>query len=632
MPLGFNDNGRVLILNNKKDNRITLRDLKTGKEKRSFATMPRDKSRSFALSPNGSTVLFGTEGTSARSWDVATGKENLPLGGHKEQAFRAAFSGDSKMVATGGGDPFIQIWDWPEGKLRTRIDVGKMAEEIDFTPDGKLVVRLWYERMLRFFDPHTGKEEPPLGNGHRGRVETVVFTPEGKSVVSGSTDGTVRLWNRVTGKEGHQITATYARGPLALSPDGKTLAAGSINDRSIRLWDLVTLKELPPLAIPTSGVARMTFTADSRFLLETGAGGGPGKDLSLCLWDWSKGKEIRRFDCSFPFALSPDGKMLAGRVNDSLCLFEMATGRQLRVLDPNHGYAEIAFTPDGRCLVAPLAPKGSKGDAGGYSLWEIATGRERLPLEDQSFSAYNAPAVSPDGRLFAVGTLSGGVQLWDLASGKRLAPLQGHESVVLTLAFAGDSRALVSGSSDTTLLIWDISSRVERITPAELTTDQAKRLWEDLADEDAIKAYQAILTLAATPRVSLVMIKAHLHPAILPVSPEVARLLADLDSDQFDKREKADKALEELGDLVEPALLEALKNQPSPEMKRRLEKLLDKPWPPGFLRKWRALEVVERIGTTEVQELLKHLSEGAPSARLTREARASLDRLVRKAK
>jgi hypothetical protein len=183
-------------------------------------------------------------------------------------------------------------------------------------------------------------------------------------------------------------------------------------------------------------------------------------------------------------------------------------------------------------------------------------------------------------------------------------------------------------------LIWDVSSRVERITPAELTTDKAKRLWEDLVDEDAIKAYQAIITLAATPRVSLAMIKAHLHPAILPDSPEVARLLADLDSDQFDKREKADKALEKLGDSVEPALLEALKNQPSPEMKRRLEELLDKArsWPPGFLRKWRALEVLERIGTTEAQELLKHLSEGAPAARLTREARASLDRLARKAK
>ena len=420
----------------------------------------------------------------------------------------------------------------------------------------------------------------------------------------------------------HGVTA------LALSPDGKTLAAGSINDRTIRLWDLVTLKELPPLAKRRLGVRRMTFTPDNRFLLETAY---DPQDLSLRVWDWSKGKEIRRFDCTGTFALSPDGEMLAGSGNNSLCLFEMATGRQHRALDPNNGYAELAFTPDGRCLVAPRAPKTPKGDAGGYSLWEIATWRERILLENQSTS-YSAAAVSPDGRLFAVGTLSGEVQLWDLASGKRLAPLRGHESGVLTLAFAGDSKALVSGSHDTTALIWDISSRVERITPAELTTDKAKRLWEDLVDEDAFKAYQAILTLAATPRVSLTMIKAHLHPAILPDSPEVARLLADLDSDQFDKREKADKALEKLGDSVEPALLEALKNQPSPEMKRRLEKLLDKPWPPGFLRKWRALEILERIGTSEAQELLKHLSEGVPANRLTSEARASLERLARKAK
>jgi WD40 repeat protein len=397
----------------------------------------------------------------------------------------------------------------------------------------------------------------------------------------------------------------------------------------------------------------MTFTPDNRFLLENWGGdenvGGNlvVKDRWVRLWDWSKGKVIRRFDCNRPFVLSPDGKMLAGRnVNNSICLFETATGRQLRALGPNiDGLGQIAFTPDGRCVVAPRPPKTKTARGNwvweGYSLWEIATWRERLLLENQSTSfsrenqstSFRAATVSPDGRLLA-GEVdwSGEVQLWDLASGKRLTPLQGHESGVWSLAFAGDSKALVSGGYDTTLLIWDVSSRVERITPAELTTDKAKRLWEDLVDEDAIKAYQAMLSLAATPRVSLAMIKAHLHPAILPDSPEVARLLADLDSDQFDKREKADKALEELGDSVEPALLEALKNQPSPEMKRRLEKLLNKPWPPGSLRKLRALEVVERIGTAEAQELLKHLSEGVPGARLTREARASLERLVGKAK
>jgi hypothetical protein len=98
MPLGFSADGKVLILNNNKDNRITLRDLKTGKEIRSFATMPRKESRCYALSPDGSTVMIGNAGSSVRSWDVATGKENVPLGGHKEQAFSAAFSGDGRQL------------------------------------------------------------------------------------------------------------------------------------------------------------------------------------------------------------------------------------------------------------------------------------------------------------------------------------------------------------------------------------------------------------------------------------------------------------------------------------------------------------------------------------------------------
>jgi WD40 repeat protein len=124
--------------------------------------------------------------------------------------------------------------------------------------------------------------------------------------------------------------------------------------------------------------------------------------------------------------------------------------------------------------------------------------------------------------------------------------------------------------------------------------------------------------------------KARLH-ALQPVKAEIiAAWIKDLDHDEFAVRERASHGLEDLGELAEPALRQALTQQPKLEARRRIDKLLsnlsDNP-SPERLRGLRAMEVLENIGTSEARVLLKELSGGVPEARLTREARASLERL-----
>jgi len=95
-------------------------------------------------------------------------------------------------------------------------------------------------------------------------------------------------------------------------------------------------------------------------------------------------------------------------------------------------------------------------------------------------------------------------------------------------------------------------------------------------------------------------------------------------------REKAQEELAALGDLAEPALLRSLENKPSVEMRRRVQTLLERlrgpVTRPEFLQALRALAVLEDIGTPEARRLLQELAKGAPEARLTREAKASLRR------
>src|SRR5205085_1083644 len=110
---------------------------------------------------------------------------------------------------------------------------------------------------------------------------------------------------------------------------------------------------------------------------------------------------------------------------------------------------------------------------------------------------------------------------------------------------------------------------------------------------------------------------------------KLSKLIADLDSEEFTVRDKAATELAKLGVLAEPALKKALTAKPSLEVRRRIESLLEpfEKWPGMPLDAWRALAVLERIGSDDARQLLKGLSEGDPDSRLTREASAALERL-----
>jgi hypothetical protein len=123
-----------------------------------------------------------------------------------------------------------------------------------------------------------------------------------------------------------------------------------------------------------------------------------------------------------------------------------------------------------------------------------------------------------------------------------------------------------------------------------------------------------------------------LRPAPLPDPQRVVRLLADLDNEQFPVREKASRELRELRAPVEAALRQVLAGKPSLEARRRVERLLESlsEWSPEELRCLRAVEALEHSGTREACALLEVLAAGAPAARLTREAKAALERLSRR--
>jgi hypothetical protein len=309
---------------------------------------------------------------------------------------------------------------------------------------------------------------------------------------------------------------------------------------------------------------------------------------------------------------------LAGS-NDGVSLRDVRTGRMVkRLLEPSGSPPALALAPDGRAVVT--------ADRGQVRLWESATGKPRRPWE----AAAAAVAISADGRLVAGGDDRGRVHVWHAGTGREWT-FAGHDGPVTALAFAAGGR-LMSLGADGTALIWDTAGL--KPDPSQWKVRVTAKAWDELGDENAEKAYPLIALLAESPEAALELFRAHLKPADAEDLKRIAGLIAQLDDDDFAVRERASRELGRFGARADEALRKAAAAKPSAEVARRIRELLkeieDGAVSGDRLREVRALEVLEGLGTPEARRLLEELANGAPDAALTREAKASLERLTRR--
>jgi hypothetical protein len=340
-------------------------------------------------------------------------------------------------------------------------------------------------------------------------------------------------------------------------------------------------------------------------------------------------------------AFSGDCRLLATGEQAGLVVWDVSTGE--RVFD-----ASVATQPKGLSF-SPFDDVVAWGTGDVVGLIEVDSARQVLQISARKrwVQGMNMGdlALSPNGRTIAVGGEDGQIDLYDAINGKALAQFQGHGAGVHCLEFSPDGKFLVSGSADTTALVWDVTryaapaGKTPASSPASGATapaeaDKLERLWGDLAGEPG-KAYQAswaILDLRQ-PQDVVAFFKDRLKPVPPPSSDKVKALIADLDSPKYAVRTRAYDELSKLGALAEPALREALRKTDSEETRTRVSRLLETMkaqviTTPDALRLARAIRIMERIGGTQAWAIIQTVAQGAPSARPTRLAKVALERMA----
>jgi WD40 repeat protein len=408
--------------------------------------------QSSALSPDGRRIAVGSKlDPTVFVLDTTTGRPIAQHGSaHASPVTAMAFSGDGAKLATADTEGTIKIW----------VDAQKLSSK------SAALVTL---------------------KGHQGAITTISFSSDGKRFVTTSVDKTARVWDpENAGAAIRPLERSGTSWVARFSPDGLLIAASGPG--GVRLWDAAsgrTVRELP--APDQGGIYSLAFSPADHRLLAVGYGGRA--DVSyVALWDIDAGTELARLPGASDLpdfrvndsngavgalAFSPDGRYLVAGFGSKnmlmrpgplapLKVWDVATRRLIHRLYGHTGYCvSLDFSRDGRLLAS--------GSRDGIAiLWPTATWKATQTLQNPDKSSLypgrgmvEDVAFSPNGKNLAMASREATVHLWDSATGKLLKTLKGHSSAVTAVAFSPDGHTLASGGVDQTVRLWNVETRRE---------------------------------------------------------------------------------------------------------------------------------------------------------------------------
>jgi WD40 repeat protein/serine/threonine protein kinase len=400
---------------------------------------------------------------------------------HEGDVYSVVYSPDGSLLATGGPESALKLWD--SRSLEPR-EIGELGEGVAagcFFPDGARFLASGADRVPVVWDLATRKAVRRL-EGNSNPIKSLAVSPDGALAAAGTSGeryfdpvGELLLWDVDPGVVRWRLPFKTAVTAVDFSRDGRLVANGFWGDKQVSLCSVETGKVLRTFPISGPGIWALKFTPDGRRLCAS------VMEAPMVLWEVASGEVVRTFqppERTQYVAISPDGQRLAAGGSD-LVLFDLESGSEERRF---RGFAgsifSAAFTPGRETLL-------TGGNDGTLELWDVnaTQGPAVLKCAGENIDGL---ALSPDGKLLAVGLLNGGRLEVRSTTDAQLGSVveNAHPGGVASVAFSPLSGRLVSGGrEDVVLKVWEVSSQnaqaalLQELPFENLGPDSWVRLW-----------------------------------------------------------------------------------------------------------------------------------------------------------
>lgn len=284
------------------------------------------------------------------------------LARHSSWVSAVAFNPQLRLLASGGLDDTIHLWDLKTGRLmRSLKGHSKGINDLSFHPRGQLLVSCSDDNTIRIWQITTGQTVHVM-RGHHHDITSLAVGRRGQLLISGSEDRTLGVWNLDQGSFTKWLSGNAGMiRCVAITPDEKRVVSGGF-DNKIRVWDLASGKVERLLQGHLNSVNDLAISTDGRLLASA------GKDRCVKLWSLQSGNLLHN---------------LRGHTRE---------------------VNAIAIHPDRQSVV-------SASSDGSIKIWNTKTGEEQATCTDHG-SSVTAIAIHPDGSYMASASSDKTIKLW----------------------------------------------------------------------------------------------------------------------------------------------------------------------------------------------------------------------------
>ncbi len=421
-----------------------------------------------AWSKNGKWLASTSTNGYVRIWDPASMRLLHTLG-HSLGAYSVVFSKDSTLLAHGGGDGQIRLWEMSADKAPKEKGTYKVSSTpltgLALAPNNKWFVTGGGDSRLYYWDL---TQDPPRevtgANNHTGAVHAIALSSDGKWIGSASADKTIRLWtvNAQNQMKEKSSLEAHAGAVLCLCwhpTDDKTLVSGGA-DGALKVWNIADGKLRQRVALKTKGGAinAVAYSPTGKSLAVACAD-GTIRTFAVAAGSVLTEKAILEghIMAATGVAFSPDAATIASASADwTVRQWPAVSGQRPKDRTVKGGHLShvytLAFSPDEKGLAS-----GAYDNTARY--WELGgpEAKERTPAMKADGAVYSL-AFAPDGKSLAAGGNAVKLRTYDVATGRALHTLTGHAGYVNRVAYAPDGAQIASCSTDKTIRLWDPKS------------------------------------------------------------------------------------------------------------------------------------------------------------------------------